>query len=66
MTEEEVLSYMSQYLIAALDELTEAPDCQGFVEGEITAYVDCLEILNFWQGFDRCKIADIEKKYQLK
>ncbi|MDE7379914.1 MAG: hypothetical protein K2N14_02565 [Clostridia bacterium] len=66
MKSEDVLNYISEYLIMALDELTEEKSNDGFVEGEITAYVECLEILNFWNGFKRFGITDIEKKYQIR
>lgn len=64
-TEEEVLKYLTEYLILSLDELTETKTADSFVEGEITAYVDCLEILNRWKGFERYGITNIEKKYQI-
>ncbi|MDE6075755.1 MAG: hypothetical protein K2G26_04895 [Clostridia bacterium] len=66
LTEEELLTYLAEYLIWALDELTKCRTAEGFINGEITAYVDCLEILNFWEGFKRYGIADIEKKYQIE
>lgn len=64
-TEEELLHYLAEYIIASLDELTVCGNADGFVSGEITAYVDCLEILNFWEGFKRYGITNIEKKYQI-
>lgn len=66
MNNEEVLNYLIKYLIMALDELMESANPDGFIDGEITAYVECLEILNFWNGFERFGITDIEKKYQIK
>lgn len=66
MNHEEVLNYLSEYLIMALDELTEEKSADGFIEGEITAYVECLEILNLWDGFERFGITNIEKKYQIR
>lgn len=66
LTEEELLTYLTEYLISSLDELTESKSNDGFVNGEITAYVDCLEILNFWKGFERYGITNIEKKYQIE
>ena len=66
LTEEELLTYLAEYLISSLDELTQCRTADGFINGEITAYVDCLEILNFWKGFRRYGIADIEKKYQIE
>lgn len=65
LTEEELLTYLAEYLISSLDELTQCRTTDGFINGEITAYVDCLEILNFWKGFQRYGIRDIEKKYQI-
>ncbi|MDE5765882.1 MAG: hypothetical protein K2I17_01780 [Clostridia bacterium] len=65
-TEEELLTYLAEYLISSLDELTRCPTTDGFINGEIIAYVDCLEILNFWKGFRRYGIVDIEKKYQIE
>ena len=66
MNNEEVLNYLSEYLIMVLDELTETKPEDGFIEGEITAFVECLEILNKWSGFDRFGIAYIGKKYQIQ
>lgn len=65
-TEEQLLKYLADYLISSLDELTETKTADSFVNGEITAYVDCLEILNYWKGFKRYGITNIEKKYQIE
>ena len=65
MNHEEGLNYICEYLIMALDELTEEKSGDDFIDGEITAYVECLEILNLWNGFKRFGIANIEKKYQI-
>lgn len=65
-TEEQLLKYLADYLISSLDELTETKTADSFVNGEITAYVDCLEILNYWKGFERYGITNIEKKYQIE
>lgn len=66
LAEEELLTYLAEYLISSLDELMQCRTPDGFIDGEITAYVDCLEILNFWKGFERYGIANIEKKYQIE
>ena len=65
LTEEELLTYLAEYLISSLDELTQCRTAEGFINGEITAYVDCLEILYFWEGFKRYGIANVEKKYPI-
>ncbi|MDE7163279.1 MAG: hypothetical protein K2O44_04290 [Clostridia bacterium] len=66
LSEEELLTYLAEYLISSLDELTKYRTADGFINGEITAYVDCLEILDFWKGFERYGIKNVEKKYQIE
>lgn len=66
LTEEEILNYMAEYLIVALDELTDTKTGDGFINGEITAFVECLEMINLWKGFARFGITDIEKKYKIE
>ena len=65
-TEEEVLSYLTEYLISSLDELTQTGYSDEFIKGETTAYVDCLEVLSRWRGFKVYGIANIEKKYRIE
>ena len=61
----QLLNSISEYLIAALDELSEENDGNEFVNGEITAFVECLEILMLHNGYGKKEILNIEKKYQI-
>ena len=65
-TEEEVLTYLTEYLISSLDELTQIGYADEFVKGETTAYVDCLEVLSKGRGFKVFGIPNIEKKYRIE
>lgn len=66
LTEEEVLTYLTEYLISSMDELAQVGNSDEFIKGETTAYVDCLEVLSWWRGFKRYGIENIEKKYRIE
>lgn len=66
ITESEVLDFLVEYLVMSLDELTDTTKRSEFADGEITAFVECLEILSGWEPFDKFGIGDIEKKYHVK
>ncbi|MDE6373129.1 MAG: hypothetical protein K2L72_01375 [Clostridia bacterium] len=64
----ETLNYLIELLIYCLDNLQEEDNIGdgGFVLGERTAYIECLEIVQFWEcarknGLD----FDIEAKYPI-
>ena len=60
------LNYVADYLIAALNELTHKRSGTDFTEGEITAYVECLEALSMWKGFTRFRTEEIERIYPVR
>ncbi len=65
MTTEEILVYIINLFISYLDELNELP-LNDFIQGEMTAYVETLEILQHWKksklyGLD----FNIEEKYHI-
>jgi len=49
-----------------LDELTCIPHRSEFFEGEIIAFVECLEILSDWDGFEKFFKGNVEDKYPVK
>ena len=48
MNTEETLLKLIAVCTATLDELKNEESNNAFVEGEMTAYVDCLEIIQSW------------------
>ena len=65
MSASELLIYMIRYIENSIEE-TGSERGNEFVEGERTAYVECLEILSFWRrakehGLD----YEIEKRFTL-
>ena len=50
----------------SLDELTCIPHRSEFFEGEIIAFVECLEILSDWDGFEKFFKGNVEDKYPVK
>lgn len=61
----ELLNYMAEYIISALEDLDGVLSGGEFISGQITAFVDCLEILEKWDGFKRFGITDVEKKFHI-
>lgn len=60
-----ILKYMSEYLIFTLNDVKGEKDLSEFAEGELVAYVECLEILSKWTGFKKYGISDIEKEFSI-
>ena len=58
-----VLEYLSEYIILNLNEINTVRNRSDFNEGELSAYVECLEILSEWRGFKKFGINDIEKSF---
>lgn len=65
MHSHDVLNNLSLIIIEYLDELTEPRVLSDFSEGQITAFVECLEIISSWKHFKKFGIANIEEKYPL-
>ena len=65
MRSRHVLNLLSSTLIEYLDELTEPRSLSEFSEGQITAFVECLEIISGWKHFKKFGISNIEEKYPL-
>ena len=68
MSGDTVLRYLIDLLETYLNELTE--DDRGihnkFIEGQCTAYVECLEIIQMWDGAEDSGLNwDIEARYPL-
>lgn len=64
----ETLNYLIELLIYCLDDLEAEDDVgdYGFVLGERTAYIECLEILQFWENARKNGLDfDIEAKYPI-
>lgn len=60
-----LLTYLTEYIIMSLNELNEILTLSDFAEGELLAYVECLEILSKWKGFKKYGIEDIEKHFNV-
>lgn len=65
MRSRHVLNLLSSTLIEYLDELTKPRSLSEFSEGQITAFVECLEIISGWKHFKKFGISNIEEKYPL-
>ena len=68
MKAEEILAYLANLLLMYLDELKDAKQSgeNSFRYGEQTAYTECLEIIQAWEGATKIGLNfDIEKKYPL-
>ncbi len=61
-----VLKNLISYLLISLEELTSSPENSQFSDGEIIAFVECLEITSKWTGYDKCGIKDIEQRFPVK
>ena len=69
MNAEKTLSYAINHLLTNLQELSDISDCpsQAFDFGQKTAFVECLEMLQFWtEAKDGILNFDIEEKFPLK
>ena len=65
MNAEETIIYLIQLYIQYLDELNAVPR-NDFIIGEMTAYVETLEILQRWEKATRYDLAFvIEDKYKI-
>lgn len=47
MSSKEILLLLTELFTSYLDELTSLPS-NDFIQGEMTAYVECLEIISCW------------------
>ncbi len=67
LSAQETLLYMVQRLTAYLEELREArAEGEDFAYGEKTAYTECLELIQLWEGAKENGLDyEIEKKYPL-
>lgn len=65
MRSRDVLHFLTTIIIEYLDELTEPRSLSDFSEGQITALVECLEIISFWKHFKKFGIVNIEEKYPI-
>ena len=67
-TANEVLLTLTKLLLCYLSELSEYNDVEGelFEYGERTAYTECLEIIQEWEGAEKNGLNfNIEEKYPL-
>ena len=68
MNATDTILYLIELLLVYLDELKEIKDgnASPFAYGEKTAYTECLEVLQQWDGAKRNGLDfDIEKRYPL-
>ena len=68
LTAKETLLYLIDMLSLSLDELQreKRSDVDPFLYGEKTAYAECLELIQFWEGAQAHGLDyKIEKKYPL-
>ncbi len=61
-----VIRELIEYLTLSLDELTNMPTISPFSEGEIIAFVECLELLSKWTSYHKFGVVDIEKRFPIK
>ncbi len=61
-----VLKGLIDYLILSLNELKDVQRKTMFAEGEITAYVECLEYISRWTGYKKYGIEDIERQFPIE
>lgn len=61
-----VLKNLIEYLIISLEEINEVKNLSQFSEGEVIAFVECLEITSKWTKYKKFGIKDIEKHYPVK
>ena len=62
-TAEETLQYVIKNLLTYLEELKEVEDSESeqFMYGEKIAYIECLEMIKFWESADNSGLnIDIE------
>ncbi len=68
LTGEDILQHLIALLKEYLDELSQSHGtyAHGFAEGQKTAYVECLEIIQHWDKADLYGLNwDIEERYPL-
>ena len=68
MKAKEILSYMIDTLLVYLEELAEITNADNiqFAYGEMTAYTECLEMIQLWEEAKAHGLNfDIEAKYPL-
>ncbi len=68
MSAKEVLEHMAGMLLEYLEDLKEAraDDADSFGYGERTAYTECLEMIQLWEGAKGIGLDfEIEKRYPL-
>ena len=63
LSTKKLLIYLTEYLILALNELSELKDLSDFDCGEYWAFIECLEILSKWHGFKNFRIDNIEQHF---
>lgn len=70
LSAEETLLNMIGNLVYYLDELEKVPTemrISQFIEGERTAYVECLEMIKFWEKAEKSGLDfDLERVYKLE
>lgn len=60
-----VLKELIQYIIESLEDLANIHDSSQFVEGEMNAYVDCLELVSKWTSYHKFGIKNIEQRFPI-
>lgn len=62
----EVLKELIEYLTICLEELTAIKDKSQFTEGEIIAFVECLEIAGGWKDYHKYGVENVEERFPIK
>lgn len=63
ISSDKVLEKLIEHLLLYLEELTKDKNFSPFTQGEIIAFVECLEIIKDWKKFKRYGLDDIEKRF---
>ncbi len=64
MNAHDILIFITNLFSSYLDELYSIPPTD-FIQGEITAYVECLEIISEWKFADKALKQKLKDKYLL-
>lgn len=60
-----VLKRLIEYLMLSLDELTTSHNISQFTEGQIIAFVECLEFVSNWTSYHKYGIENIEQHFPI-
>lgn len=61
-----ILRDLIEYLTTCLEELTAIEDKSQFTEGEIIAFVECLEIVGGWKDYHKYGVENVEERFPIE